>query len=63
MKERFVKSLVEGAIRFALSNGKLSTALVGLSSLSQLEDAVSAAEMGPLPQEALDRIRGTWAVQ
>ena len=63
VKEGFVKSLVEGAIRFALSNGKLSTALVGLSSFRQLEDAVSAAEMGPLPQEALDLIRGTWAVQ
>ncbi len=63
VKEGFVKSIVEGAIRFALSNGKLSTALVGFSSFRQLKDAVSAAEMGPLPQEVLDRISGTWAAQ
>jgi aryl-alcohol dehydrogenase-like predicted oxidoreductase len=34
----------------------VSTALVGYSTMEQLEYAVAAANKGPLPQAALDRL-------
>jgi aryl-alcohol dehydrogenase-like predicted oxidoreductase len=52
-----VGSLVEAAIRFDLSKPEVSTALVGISSLEQLEHAVACANRGPLPAEALGRVR------
>ncbi len=54
---RIVENLVEAAIRFALSNPELSTALVGISSLDQLEAAARYAGRGPLPGDVLARIR------
>jgi aryl-alcohol dehydrogenase-like predicted oxidoreductase len=53
-----VSSLVEAAIRFAISKPEISTALVGISSLEQLEHAVACANRGPLPAEALGRLHG-----
>ena len=53
-----VGSLVEAAIRFAISKPEISTVLVGTSSLEQLEQAVAAANRGPLPADALGRLRG-----
>jgi aryl-alcohol dehydrogenase-like predicted oxidoreductase len=55
-----VGSLVEAAIRFAIAKPEVSTALVGLSNLDQLEQAVAAVERGPLPGEAIERLRQTW---
>ena len=57
----FADNLVEAAIRFAISNENLSTALVGLSSFEQLEEAVAYANRGPLPSEAMERLEGVWA--
>jgi len=59
--EGYADSLVEAAIRFALSKPELSTALVGISSLEQLETAVASANRGPLPDEALTRLPEAWA--
>jgi aryl-alcohol dehydrogenase-like predicted oxidoreductase len=42
-------SLAEAAIRYAVHEPGISTALIGLSSLEQLEQAIAAAERGPLP--------------
>ncbi|HSB79170.1 MAG TPA: aldo/keto reductase [Candidatus Methylomirabilis sp.] len=56
VEEGIVRSLVEAAIRFAISKPEISTALVGLSSLEQLEYAVDCANRGPLPAEALNRL-------
>jgi aryl-alcohol dehydrogenase-like predicted oxidoreductase len=42
-------SLAEAAIRFAVSKIGVSTAILGISSLEQLEQAVAAVERGPLP--------------
>lgn len=50
-------SLIEAAIRFALSPPEISTALVGISSLEQLEHAVACADRGPLPAEVLGRLQ------
>lgn len=52
-----VGSLVEAAIRFALSNRHIATAMVGTSSLEQLDQAIGAAMRGPLPAAALERVR------
>jgi aryl-alcohol dehydrogenase-like predicted oxidoreductase len=54
--EGFAHSLVEAAIRFAIANDAVSTALVGTSTLEEFEYAADAAEKGPLPRAALDRL-------
>ena len=54
-------SLVEAAIRFAVSKPGISTAILGISSQEQLEQAVEFVERGPLPAAVLQRIRATWS--
>jgi aryl-alcohol dehydrogenase-like predicted oxidoreductase len=54
-------SLVEAAIRFAISKAEVSTALVGLSNMAQLEEAAAAANKGPLPTDALAQLPAIWA--
>jgi aryl-alcohol dehydrogenase-like predicted oxidoreductase len=61
VQEGYVGSLVEAAIRFAIGKPGVSTALVGLSNMDQLEQAVAAAEQGPLPAEAMERLHQIWA--
>jgi aryl-alcohol dehydrogenase-like predicted oxidoreductase len=56
VEEGIVENLVEAAIRFVVSTPEVSTALVGISSLDQLEHAVSCVNRGPLPAEALSRV-------
>jgi D-threo-aldose 1-dehydrogenase len=41
------------AIRFALANRDIACVLVGMAELAHLEEALAAADMGPLPEEAL----------
>jgi len=52
-----VTNLVEAAVRFAVSKSGVSTALLGISSVDQLEQAVKYVDRGPLPEDALARIR------
>ena len=54
--EGFAGSLVEAAIRFAIGKPEVSTALVGISDMQQLEQAADAVSRGPLPAEALRRL-------
>ena len=54
--EGLVDSLIEAALRFVIGNGAVSTALVGLSNMAQLEQAISFANRGPLPTEALEQL-------
>lgn len=54
--EGFAGSLTEAATRFALSHPAMGTILVGMATPQQFEDALTAAEKGPLPQAALDRL-------
>ncbi|MEZ4860496.1 MAG: aldo/keto reductase [Caldilineaceae bacterium] len=53
--EGVTTSLAEAAIRFVISHPAVSTALVGVSNLEQLEQAVAAVNHGPLPSESLAR--------
>ena len=45
-------SLAQTAVRFALSNQDVSTAVVGLARIEHIEEACVAAAMGPLPPAA-----------
>jgi len=56
IEEGFAKSLTEAATRFALSHPAMGTILVGMATPQQFDDALTAAEKGPLPQAALDRL-------
>ena len=49
-------SLPELGMRFALSKPGIASALVGFSSLDQIDEAVRAAEAGPLSDEVVQRI-------
>ena len=60
VEEGYVETLVEGAIRFALSKSEVSTVLVGYSSVDQLEKSAQYASKGPLPREVLERLPGVW---
>lgn len=56
VEEGFAASLTEAAIRFALSHPAMGTILVGMATPQQFDDALAAAEKGPLPPAALDRL-------
>jgi L-galactose dehydrogenase/L-glyceraldehyde 3-phosphate reductase len=45
------------AIRFALANPDLSCVVVGFAEIGHIEEALSGAELGPLPEEALAALR------
>jgi L-galactose dehydrogenase/L-glyceraldehyde 3-phosphate reductase len=55
VEEGFAASLTEAAPRFAMSHPAMGTILVGMATPQQFEDALAAAEKGPL-QAALDRL-------
>ncbi len=56
VREGFADSLIELAVRFVVSHEAVSTALIGCSTLEHLEYAAAAANKGPLPREAIERI-------
>jgi aryl-alcohol dehydrogenase-like predicted oxidoreductase len=58
VREGYADDLVEAAIRYVIAHEAVSTALVGYSTLEQLEAAAVAANKGPLPPAALERLRG-----
>lgn len=49
------------AIRFGLANQDVACVIFGLAELAHLDEALAAAEMGPLPQEALDELNTVYA--
>jgi L-galactose dehydrogenase/L-glyceraldehyde 3-phosphate reductase len=49
------------ALRFALANPDLSCIVVGMAELAHLEEALAAADMGPLPEDALAELREVYA--
>jgi aryl-alcohol dehydrogenase-like predicted oxidoreductase len=50
----------EAAIRFVMTNERISTCLVGFSSLEQIEWAVTAASRGALPESVRARLPEIW---
>jgi L-galactose dehydrogenase/L-glyceraldehyde 3-phosphate reductase len=61
VEDGVVSNLAEAAVRFAVSKPGVSTALLGISSRDQLEQAVRYVERGPLSVDALEHIRATWS--
>ena len=53
-------SRAQTAIRFALSEQKACSVILGLAELEHLEEALAAEEKGPLPEEALEKIRSVY---
>jgi aryl-alcohol dehydrogenase-like predicted oxidoreductase len=54
VSEGSAASLTEAATRFALSHPAMGTILVGMATPQQFEDALAAAQKGPLPAAALN---------
>lgn len=54
-------SPAQRAIRFSLANPDVSCVVFGAAEPAHLTDALKAAELGPLPKDALDRVRAVWA--
>src|SRR5216684_2814495 len=54
-------SVVEAALRFAITGPAFSTVLIGCSDLAQLDYAAAAVNRGPLPPAALASLREIWA--
>jgi aryl-alcohol dehydrogenase-like predicted oxidoreductase len=63
VREGHASNLIEAGIRFAITNPAMTTVLVGYSTLEHLELAAAAAQRGPLPQAALDRLGAIWKDQ
>jgi len=52
------ESVVEGALRFLLNDGRITIALVGLSTTEQLDEAINAVDgYKPIPPEKIQKIR------
>ena len=60
VEEGHADSLAEAAVRFALGKEGISSVLVGISSLEQLEAAAQAQAKGPLPPVVLGRLAEVW---
>ena len=57
VREGHASSLTEMAMRFVISNARLSTAEIGLANIEELEAALGAVEKGPLSEVALARLK------
>ncbi|MFC1534384.1 aldo/keto reductase [Thermodesulfobacteriota bacterium] len=54
-------SRAQTAIRFALAQKELSCVIFGLAELEHLEEAITAQSKGPLPEEAIERLKAVYA--
>ena len=59
--EGHASNLTEMAMRFAISNTKLTTTEIGLGNLAELEAAIAAVQAGPLSPHALERLKALQA--
>ncbi len=61
VEEGFASSLVEAAIRFAITHPAMGTILVGMATVQEFEGSLAAVLKGPLPRGALDRLNALTA--
>jgi aryl-alcohol dehydrogenase-like predicted oxidoreductase len=60
VRKGHAKSIIEAALRFAISNEAMTTVLVGYSTIEQLEYAAACINKGKLTQAALDQLAELW---
>ena len=60
VREGYAGSLLEAALRFAISSSAMTTVLVGCSSVDHLEAAATTIAKGPLPTATLSRLQTLW---
>lgn len=48
------------ALRFSLAESRISCVVFGLAELAHLDEAMAAAEMGPLPDDAIAELEPLW---
>jgi aryl-alcohol dehydrogenase-like predicted oxidoreductase len=61
VRDGHAESLVDAALRFAITSESVSTVLLGYSSIEHLEYAAGAIARGPLSAEAQQRLATFWA--
>ena len=49
------------ALRFVLGNHDVSTRIIGVGDMRDLDEALTAVEAGPLPTEAVEKLERLWA--
>jgi D-threo-aldose 1-dehydrogenase len=49
------------ALRFALGNHDVTSRIIGVGDMRDLDEALAAVEAGPLPAEAVDKLERLWA--
>lgn len=49
------------AVRFALAQSRLACVILGLAELEHLNEAIAAQKLGPLPDEAMERINAAYS--
>jgi aryl-alcohol dehydrogenase-like predicted oxidoreductase len=49
------------ALRFALAQNRLSCVVIGLAEPEYLDEALAAAELGPLPQDGLNAVNDVYS--
>jgi L-galactose dehydrogenase/L-glyceraldehyde 3-phosphate reductase len=54
-------SPAQAALRFVLGNRDLTSRVVGITKLEQLEEAIDAVAQGPLPSAAISKLDTLWA--
>jgi D-threo-aldose 1-dehydrogenase len=54
-------TLAQAALRFVLGNRDLSTRVIGISMLAQLDEALETLAQGPLPAAAIAKLETLWA--
>jgi len=53
-------SPAQAALRFALGNKEFATRVFGITAIAQLEEALAALALGPLPAAAIARLDALW---
>ncbi len=60
VRKGHARSVIEAALRFAVTNAAMTTVLVGYSTIEQLEYAASCINKGALSRAALDDLARLW---
>ncbi|MEO8713498.1 MAG: aldo/keto reductase, partial [Acetobacteraceae bacterium] len=56
VEQGFAADLVEASLRFSIANAGISTVLIGMSTIAELEHAAAAVNKGPLAPDALRQL-------